>query len=221
MRRVRLLKTLVFSGVRKLNRFERRTGLLRRGLDDQSRSLDQHQLEAEIGNLVINLQSYWSNWCRAYYLSTALGVTSTGGTLVSSALGIATEHQAITVAITGSLTPPRAPPAIWPSYREPKWFAPDDLSRVLTDAQVSVAAPATSFLGAMRISLDHLRTMRNYYAHRSEELRGSALALGPTYLVGAPRKASEILLHVEPNRTVSVLERWVLDLKRLQAALCA
>jgi hypothetical protein len=76
-------------------------------------------------------------------------------------------------------------------------------------------------LNSAPLGLTHLRTVRNYYAHRSEPLRREAVALGPTYLVGRARKPAEILLFVEPTRTVSVLERWILDIQRLASLLCA
>jgi len=210
MRRVSNLKHLDRHARTKFSRFERRARLLRSQRDDLGNTLDIHQLETEIGALVINIQSFWSNWCRAFYLSGALGSVTVSGTVISSGLRIRSEHDALTVAITGSLTPSKPPPPSWPAHREPRWFAPDVLSRILNDAQLSTAILATIFLNSGSQALSHLRTFRNYYAHRNETLKREALSLGPTYLVGSPRKPSEILLFVEPRHTVSVLERLVL-----------
>lgn len=80
---------------------------------------------------------------------------------------------------------------------------------------------AGGILNSAPLGLSHLRTVRNYYAHRSEPLKRDALALGPTYLVGRAQKPSDILLFVEPTRSISVLERWILDVRRLVSALCA
>ena len=77
------------------------------------------------------------------------------------------------------------------------------------------------FLNATSDVLFKLRTFRNYYAHRSEPLRNDALSIGPSYLIGNARNPSEILLFVEPMHTVSVLERWILEIGRLAGALCA
>lgn len=184
-------------------------------------ALDIHQLETEVGSLIINIQSYWSNWCRAFYLSGSLGAVTVSGTVISTCLRIRSEHDALTLAITRSLTPSRPPPPSWPAYLEPRWFAPDVLSRILSDAQLSIAILASVFLNSGSQALSHLRIFRNYYAHRSETLKQDALSLGPTYLIGLPRKPSEILLFVEPRHTISVLERLVLDVARLAGALCA
>jgi hypothetical protein len=203
----------------KLLRFERRARLLRAKLDDAGRLLDEHQLEAELSYLVINLQSYWSNWSRAFYLSGALGTISVSGVTVSSALGLTSERDAMTVAIRGTLIP--SPPPVWPSHKEPKWFDASALSQAITSARTNTAGPTTVILNSAPLGLAHLRIVRNYCSHRSAPLKQDALALGPTYLVGRPRKLSDILLFVEPARSVSVIERWILDLGRLARALCA
>jgi hypothetical protein len=221
MRWVSSLKHLDRHAHTKLSRLERRARLLRFQRDDKGNILDIHQIETEVGSLIINTQSYWSNWCRAFYLSGALGGVTISGTVISNGLGITSEHDALTVAITRSLTPSKPPPPSWSAYQEPRWFAPDVLSRILNDAQLSIAILASTFLNSGSQALSHLRIFRNYYAHRSEPLKQEALSLGPTYLVGRPRKPSEILLFVEPRHTVSVLERLVLDMGRLAGALCA
>jgi hypothetical protein len=199
----------------KLARFQRRARLLRTGHDDAGRMLDLHQLETELGGLVINLQTYWSNWCRAFYLSGALGTVSASGAALSSVLGLTSEHDALTVAITGSLSPSRPPPPDWPSNKEPFWHSPATLTQVVSKARFSSAATLGTYLASAPSGLEHLRTVRNYYAHRCEPLRRAALALGPTYLVGSAKKPSDILLFVEPGRSVTVLERWILDIGRL------
>jgi hypothetical protein len=221
MRRCSDLRALDRHAHAKLSRFQRRARLLRMGYDDAARSLDLHQLETEIGGLVINLQTYWSNWCRAFYLSGALGTVSASGGALSSGLGLSSEHDALTVAITGSLSPSKPPPPIWPSRSEPLWYSPATLSSIISNAQLSSATILVTYLNSAPVGLSHLRTVRNYYAHRCDPLRREALALGPTYLVGRAKKPSEILLFVEPARSLSVLERWILDIERLASALCA
>jgi hypothetical protein len=128
MRRCSDLRALDRHARAKLGRFQRRARLLRTGHDDASRTLDLHQLETELGGLVINLQTYWSNWSRAFYLSGALGTVSVSGAPLSSALGLTSEHDALTAAITGSLSPARTPPAAWPSNKEPFWHSPVTLA---------------------------------------------------------------------------------------------
>ena len=221
MRRRTYLKDLDRHAQKKLFRFGRRVRLLRLGHDDGARALDVHQREIEVSALVVNLLSFWSNWSRAFYLSGALGAVSASGASVSSTLNIASEHDALTVAITGRLTPSRPPPSVWPSSREPRWHLPDRLLQAVADVRLTTAATLAIYLSSAPQSLNHLRIMRNYFSHRNEQLMREAIALGPTYLVGRATKPSEILLFVEPGRTVSVLERWILDVARLTSALCA
>jgi hypothetical protein len=221
VRRRSYLKDLDRHAQKKLFRFGRRVRLLRLGHDDGTRLLDAHQREIEMSALIVNLLSFWSNWCRAFYLSSALGAVSASGAPVSSGLRITSEHDALTVAITGGLTPSKPPPSVWPSRREPTWYAPDRLLQAIVDVRLTSATALGVYLRSAPQSLNHLRIMRNYYAHRSEQLVREAIALGPSYLVGGVTKPSEILLFVEPGRTISVLERWILDLGRLTTALCA
>jgi hypothetical protein len=182
--------------------------------------LDIHQLETELGLLVINLQSYWSNWCRALYMSSVFGTVTVSGAAISSGVGIYSERDALTVAIRGTLTPSRPPPLHWQSHQEPKWFDPSVLSRALADAKVNTATMSIIFLNSAASVLRNVRIFRNYYAHRSEQLKQDTLSLGPTYLVGSARNPSEILVFVEPMQTISVLEGWILDISRLAGVLC-
>jgi hypothetical protein len=220
MRRRTNLRALDRHARKKLSRFGRRVKLLGFGRDDKGRSLDLHQRETELALVVINIQSYWSNWSRAFYLSAALGAVSASGSALSSTLGLVSEHDALTVAIKGSLHPTRSTPMQWPSSSEPLWYSPAALSRSISHARINSAGALAIFLNSAPLGLSHLRVMRNYYAHRSEFLRREALAIGPTYLVGRARRPSEILLFVEPTRTVCVLERWILQIQRLASALC-
>src|SRR5689334_21731995 len=83
---------------KRLDRFLRRARLLDQGLDDAGMPLDEHLLQVEIASTIINLQSFWSNWSRAYYLSACFGTVSISGVVINSALPIANIHDALTVA---------------------------------------------------------------------------------------------------------------------------
>jgi hypothetical protein len=219
MRRVANLTKLELHAGRKLSRLQRRAELLRSGRDDATRLLDEHQIETELCGLTINLQGYWSNWCRAFYMSSTLGTVSRSGVRVVSRHPVTTEHDALTVAIKSKLISPS--PSPWENHREPKWFSPSDLARVIQYSEITNHPSYVMILNSAPVGLAHLRTMRNYFAHRGESLKRKALGLGPAYLVGHARKPSEILMFVEPTRSVSVLERWILDVRRLSRALCA
>jgi len=217
MRRVVRLRRLEAFANAKLVRVQRRARLLIQALDDQGRLLDVHQREVELSALTINMQSFWSNWSRAFYFSSVLGTLSNSGTPIYNTAGIKNEHDALTVAIKGKLV--QSPP--WNSNQEPKWFDPAVLARNLGFASVNVSANLTPMLVGAPRSFQDLRTARNYFAHRSADLRREALAIGPTYLMGSARRPSDILLFVEPKHTLSVIERWALDFRQLASALCA
>jgi hypothetical protein len=201
----------------RLYRFDRRARLIRAGLSDDARPLDVHQLETEMALLMVHLQAYWSNWCRAFYLSVSVGTLSRSGINLISAIPLPTERDAMTVAIKGKLIP--NPPARWQSHQEPKWFSPADLVRVLQAANVTNCQNAIVILNSIPRGIDHLRTMRNYFAHRSEEMKARALTVGPFYLIGSAQKPSEILNFVEPGRSLSVAQRFISDMQRVCTAL--
>ena len=221
MENVAALDILSNHARHKFRRIDRRAAALRQRLTTEGKNLNEHEFETETSSLVINIQSYWSNWCRSFYVSSCLGATSATGVNISSGLGPLSEHQALTVAIKGTLTPAKAPPAVWSSAQEPKWFSPTDLSSALGKALITNEATISGFLISQDQVLSHLRTTRNYYAHRSEHLKADALSLGPSYLVGLPAKPSDILHFVEPGRSVSVLQRWIIALDQLAGAVCA
>lgn len=217
MRRVSRLRRLELHAATKFARLRRRIGLLRLAENDAGIRLDEHQVQVELSQQVINLQSYWSNWCRAYFMSGTLGTLSVTGTTVASALNLASEQDALLIAKHGRIHPNAAPVQ---HYQEPKWFDPNVLSNAVQSAQWNTAVLTNQLLNSAPPGLAHLRAFRNYYAHRSEHLRSDALAIGPSYLVGLARRPSEILLFVEPGRSVTVIERWILDLGRFTGALC-
>src|SRR6266436_3397954 len=99
MRHVSHLKKLDRNARTKLSRFERRARLLRLGRSDDGQLLDVHQLETELGSLTINIQSYWANWSRAFYISGVLGTISISGAPIWSSLGVNSERDALTIAI--------------------------------------------------------------------------------------------------------------------------
>ena len=187
MRRASQLKSLDRHAAKKFSRFERRARLLRFTRDDGGNILDVHQVEAELGSLVINIQSSLVELVPSFLPFRRFRDRHCGGQCshrVHSA--VRSEHDALTIAITRRLNPPNLPPPIWPSYQEPKWFAPDVFSRILNDAQLNVATFATMLLNSGTQGLSHLRTFRNYYGHRSESLKQEALLFG-SHLFGWPR----------------------------------
>src|SRR5258708_1081364 len=69
---------------KKLGVLGRRAGNLVMSLDGSGVKLSAHLRESELSVLTINLQSFWSNWCRAFYLSCAMGAQTTRGKSVSN-----------------------------------------------------------------------------------------------------------------------------------------
>lgn len=218
MRRVQKLQSLDIRAQRRFAAFERRAFMLRSLLSDSGNPIDRHQVEAEITHLVINMQTFWSNWCRSLYLSSCFGARTTSGNLAISALPLVSDDDAITVAIKGALVP--VPVLPWPSWNEPHWFSPSDLATIVGRAQLSNGASLVTVLNSMPPTIQHLRISRNYLAHRNIALKQIALSIGPSYLIGSAKQVSEILLFVEPGRSISVIERWTYDLRRAARALC-
>jgi hypothetical protein len=173
--------------------------------------------------LCIELQSYWSNWSRAYYLSCAVGCRSIAGNPISSASGQPlTEFQALALAVRffrGNANP--LPNGLFPGHLEPKWFDPNVLINVANAARLTnFAAIQSAFTNGADVFAD-LRQMRNYFAHRCEQLHTEALQLAPKYLVGNPKHPAEIIWHVGSSNLVSVIEGWVSHVRQVALFLCA
>jgi len=219
MRAVANLGRLDRLARRKLGILGRRAGRLVTGFDGAGLTLSAHLREAELSLLTIGLQSFWSNWCRAYYLSCAVGTRTTRGNVVSNSAGITSFNEAMAMAIQitrGSKVPPNA----WRPHEEPKWFDPNVLLLIAKGAALTNEPHIAAILGTIPLTFSHLRTMRNYFAHRGEDLRRDALSISPFYLYGRPDNPSNILVHIETGRTRCVVERWTIDLERIARALC-
>jgi hypothetical protein len=173
--------------------------------------------------MCIDVQSYWSNWSRAYYLSCAVGCRSIAGNRISSALGQPlNENQALAIAVRyyrRNASP--LPNGLFPGHFEPKWFDPTVLISVANAAGLSnLATIQSAFTNRADVFAD-LRQMRNYFAHRCEQLHAESLQLAPKYLVGNPKQPAEIIWHVGASSVISVIEGWVSHIRQVALFLCA
>src|SRR4051812_25297178 len=118
MRPVATLSALERTAHKKLDVLRRRVARLFQGLDGNSRALSHHLTETGLSYTAINLQTFWSNWCRAHYLSCALGTVSVGGSAITSNFGFTSSSDAMAKAIH-IVRGGKSPPHTWHSYQEP------------------------------------------------------------------------------------------------------
>ena len=114
----------------------------------------------------------------------------------------------------------RSAPASWRPHEEPSWFDPSVFLTVAAGAALTNSLQLSAVLGTIPASFGDLRILRNYFAHRNEDLRTIALAVAPSYLLSTAVNPSDLLRHIEPGRTVSVIERWIIEIRRTAMALC-
>lgn len=210
------LRSLQISLDRHLNHMRRRS---RAVALSQNRP---HEIEAEVGTLVINLANYWSAAARSYLVSCSLGAKTTTGRQVVSALPLNSEDDFLKVAIQARGRRNATPNAMgkWNRRDEPAWHDTSVIIDVAAAASLSNTASIQSAFGFGFSVFGHLPTFRNYFAHRGFQTRQAAMAFGPLYAIGTSAKPSEVMRYVRSGASSSVLESWIDEIQLTIDELC-
>lgn len=192
-----------------------------RSLDRRARAVASsadagHEIEAEVGTIAIDLMNWWHNAARCYILSCAVGARSASGSMIRSALGLASEDEYLAAAITAKGRGPRG--AI--RRTEPDWKNPAvmiDLAKELKLTNEPDVARAFSFGFS---SFGDLPVFRNYFAHRNRATRTRAMQLAPQYGTSAYAKPSDVLRSAPWGAASSVLEQWIAEIQLTLEFLC-
>lgn len=159
-----------------------------------------------VAQLVVELQSVWTNYSRHAILSLAyepVRRTRTNGR-ATTALGPTTPSLFLDHIMIGLYKARKAknPKAKMPSKKggswhplsEPRWRVPRQVEEVAALVSASNLANYTKAAAAGAGILDDLDEVRNYFAHRTRHGSRAASALGPSYSVSALRRPWEIVL---------------------------
>lgn len=172
----------------------------------------------------IELQSAWSEFCRAFVVSCALRAKRSDGTRVStSQVQIGSPQDALLFSLQVTRPKVAARAAKGSTIRpldEPLWRDPNTVLKIMQglqasneqDVQVALSHPTSVFTGLVKV--------RNFFAHRGRgtvlELPRVAQQLG----IPAARSAVEIACSPLPGRAVTTIQSWIYDCKIIVARMC-
>jgi hypothetical protein len=169
----------------------------------------------------IEVLNTWSNFARAYWLSSFGEPRTSGGVRIRCGRSLLASDP-LGFAITTFR--PKARPrgnGRWDRRLEPTWHDPQTLLQLTREAGLTNAADvAVAFSINTRVFYD-LPVLRNYFAHRNEDTYLAALRVAALNSVATPRRPFEVLAGVSAGRTQALFREWLGDLDLVAEYLCA
>jgi hypothetical protein len=165
--------------------------------------------EETLGHCVLELQTLWANFVRAFLLSLLyMPRTRSGPRAFIQDASIATPGALIHAAARAT----RGPWAAAPLSRrdEPTWHDTNVFLKTMRAIKASNTSRVESALSIPARALHDMHVFRNFYAHRNEDASRRAVQLASTYysLPSYVRRPSEALLSASKGRPQCVLLDW-------------
>lgn len=167
--------------------------------------------EVETAFVVIELQSTWANFMRAFFISCAFGARTGSGTPSRLELApVLSENDAIGLAI--KTKKPTARPkssGAWDRRDEPKWYEVQTVLSILQKQKLSTLEDVQAAFSTGDRTFEDLPTVRNYFAHRSWQTELAARAVGRHYGIPATLRPTQILGSRPIGRPRPLLAEWI------------
>lgn len=180
-------------------------------------SLDNRAADVLASFLAVETTNLWSEFTRSYFsFALAAAVTVTGqrirtrfppGTPIAVALA-----QMPQVLRRPTRTPIRRDEPVWHSRRE--FLKTITLAGLTNTAQIAAALSLPSRV------IDHLPTVRNFYAHRNDETISKVRRLALRYALPTIRHPTDFLRARISGRPATIFEEWLAELDAVVAAMC-
>jgi hypothetical protein len=171
--------------------------------------------------LVLELQSTWANFVRAYYISAMLSAKTKAAHRIATNQVIASVDQAIGLAVR--LWHPTAVPDAsgrWHRRDEPTWHDPNILFRLAATYAFSHSADIQAALSMQSRAFIDLPVVRNFFGHRNQATRDAALAVGLQYGISGLKSPSQLLASRPLGRPQSLILDWIDDITATVQLLC-
>ena len=167
----------------------------------------------------IELVNLWSEFCRFYFISCALGVRGMKGGRVLTTTPLNTKEEAITFAVVYK-NPKKTGNGPWTWLDEPTWRRPTTILNLLTRLGASNVTQVQAAFGYSTVVFDHLPTVRNFFCHRNEGTSNKLAAVARAVKVPPKARAIDIVCSASPTGTQSILREWIDDLRLVVEDLC-
>jgi len=181
-------------------------------------SLDQPVADQLASFLSIEATNLWAEFTRSYFvLALAVTMTTTGqrihtrfppGTSITTALA-----QMPQVLKRRTQAPMRRD--------EPTWHSRREFLRTITLAGVTNSEQIAAALSLPSRVIDHLPTVRNFYAHRNEDTVLKVRRLALRYALPQMDHPTNLVRTRVTGRPSTILEEWLAELDTVIAAMCA
>jgi hypothetical protein len=174
-----------------------------------------------IGLAAIEVLNTWTNFVRAYWLSSFDAPQRSEGGRISCARPVVGSDP-LGFAVT-TFRPAARPKGSgnWDRRDEPTWHDPQTLLRLTREAELSNTADvAAAFSINSRVFTD-LPVLRNYFAHRSQGTYYAALRVALLNSVPLPTRPAEVLAAVPALGSQTLFENWLGDFDLVAEYLCA
>lgn len=166
-----------------------------------SRGNEQAKLSAEMA--VVRLYDAWSRYCRELIVISALGgATTLGGVYLKRSTKASNRKQVIHAATTTTSG----------RQRWVKWGVATECINVGNRLGIANINTVAAALGATNTASEELRTVRNFFAHRSKGTREMAMNTN-RFPVGRRPHVWELAIGGSPTLGLTTFEIWVDNLE--------
>jgi hypothetical protein len=173
-----------------------------------------------VSYITIELVNLWAEFCRAYYLSTAMHAKRlVGGPVTHAQASIQLKDDAIRFACTTADPRLAGKPGPFTRWDEPAWHDVPVFRRLMTALSPSSLNNIYAALSQPVRVLPDIITFRNFFAHRSENTATKVRRLARRYRLQTDQHPVDTLASYPPGRPQPLLVDFVDEMRLLIDAL--
>jgi hypothetical protein len=172
-------------------------------------------LDRALSYVVIESANLWAQFCRAFYISTALRARDAGGHRIVLPPGTppADVNDALTLAIHRIRPRLRGKNGPWSHRDEPTWHDVSEFLKVMARLKPSNLGTIRAAVSYEPKTLSVLPTARNFYAHKGEATAVKARGIAARYGLSTRSSPSSLLCSRAPGRPQPLILDWLDDLR--------
>jgi hypothetical protein len=181
-----------------------------------------HDVDRAIAFLAIESLTAWSSFAREFYLSCAFlyPKTMSGQHVSHQNTSITDEYMALNHSILIIKGKPVSAPRIAPRD-EPPWHEKRVLSLLSGSLSLSNNRSIINGLSYQTTFFEHLPTLRNFYAHRSESTAAKVLRIAHSkYGIISARHPNDLANFLFAGRVQTLIQEWLSDMKQIGLTIC-
>jgi len=188
-------------------------------VEDARTPLDSQQ-SRHIAFVSIELLNLWAGFCRAYYLSCALGTKDSDGTrVVHPHFSVGSLDDAIALAVHKVDKRTRSRSGPFGHYDEPSWHTLSQFQSVMRELNPSNLANVDAAVSQPNQVLRDLPAFRNFFAHRGESTATKTRDRARAYLVDPNQHPAEILASYPSGKSRTVLTNYLHEVRYILRAM--